>query len=143
MAQEALAYVSGTLNWSRIVAVWLLIIAAETVHGALRQVYLAPLMGDFPARRLAVFTGILLIFAITWLCIRWLQLSGTRALIQAGALWATFTMLFEVGLGRALGYDWERIFADYDLAQGGLMGIGLLAMLFAPLLAARLRAEPP
>jgi hypothetical protein len=33
--------------------VWLVIIFAESVHGALRQILLAPLIGDFPARRIA------------------------------------------------------------------------------------------
>jgi hypothetical protein len=31
----------------------------------------------------------------------------------------------------------QRMLAEYDLSQGGLMGMGLLFMLFAPLLAAK------
>jgi len=40
-----------------------------------------------------------------------------------------------------LGYSWERMIEDYNLLKGGLMGLGLLWLLFAPLLAARLRGE--
>ena len=50
------------------------------------------------------------------------------------------TLLFELSLGRfVLGYSWERILSDYNLPKGGLMGFGLLFLLFAPRLAARLR----
>ena len=51
-------------------AVWLLNIAVETVHGVLRTALLAPVVGDFRARQYGVVTGSLLIFAVTYFCIR-------------------------------------------------------------------------
>jgi hypothetical protein len=36
------------------------------------------------------------------------------------------------------GYTRERMLSDYNLVHGGLMGFGLLFMLFAPLLGAKL-----
>ena len=45
-------------------AVWLLIIIAESIQGTLRQVFLAPLVGDFTARRIAFFGSVLLIFLL-------------------------------------------------------------------------------
>jgi hypothetical protein len=126
--------------WVRAFVVWFVIILAESVHGTLRTLYLAPLIGDFPARRLGVFIGTLLIFLVALAFIRWINARQRTALIWIGLLWVVLTVLFEVGLGRgALGYDWDRILIDYDLSRGGLMGFGLLAMLFIPLLAARLR----
>ena len=127
------------LIWSRSIAVWLLIILAESIHGTLRQLYLAPLMGDFRARRISVFTAMVLIFIVTLLTIRWLRVRDTGTLVRIGAIWVALTILFEVGLGRTLGYQWNRIFEDYDLSKGGLMSLGLLAMLFTPLIAARVR----
>lgn len=50
--------------------VWLLIMFAESVHGTLRQLFLAPAVGDFTARRISFFTGMLLIFLITYLLVR-------------------------------------------------------------------------
>ena len=127
------------LTWFRSIAVWLLIILAESIHGTLRQLYLAPLMGDFRARRISVFTAMVLIFIVTLLTIRWLRVRDTGTLVRIGAIWVALTILFEVGLGRTLGYQWNRIFEDYDLSKGGLMSLGLLAMLFTPLIAARVR----
>jgi hypothetical protein len=76
---------------------------------------------------------------LVWLLIRWVHASGNRALLGIGALWVALTVAFETSLGRLMGLDWSRIVADYDFRSGGLMGIGLFALLFTPVLAARLR----
>jgi hypothetical protein len=47
--------------------------------------------------------------------------------------------IFEFSLGAALGYSQEPMLSDYNMAEGGFMGIGLLFMLFAPALAAMAR----
>jgi hypothetical protein len=126
--------------WLRALLVWLVIIVAESVHGTLRTLYLAPALGDFPARRVGVLIGTALIFVVALAFTRWIGARSRRQLLGIGALWVGLTVAFEVLLGRALlHYDWARILADYDLSRGGLMGFGLLAMFFMPLLAARIR----
>lgn len=121
-------------------AIWLLIIFAESVHGTLRQLFLAPLVGDFPARRIAFFVGMLLIFAIAYLFIRWIDAPNLKSLWVVGLMWMILTACFEFGLGYfVLNYSWERMFEDYDLSRGGLMGFGLGFMAFAPYLAWKLR----
>ena len=103
--------------------------------------FLEPRLGDLLARQVSVFTGCVLIFAIAYLFIRWIGVRGFRALMIIGALWVVFTAIFEIGLGRVLGYTSDRIVKDYDIGRGGLMGFGLLFMLFAPYLATRLRGN--
>lgn len=125
----------------RALAVWLGIIAAETVHGILRQLVLAPRVGDFRARQIAVFTGMAIILTIVTAAIRWLRLPDTRARLAVGGLWVVLTVAFEIGLGRlVLDASWSRILEDYDLPHGGLMGLGLLVLALSPLIATRLRA---
>ncbi len=125
---------------ARALAVWLLIIFVESVHGTLRQMFLAPLVGDFPARRIAVFVGIALIFAITYFTVRWINAPSAKSLFAVGLTWTILTLLFEFGLGVfVLKYSWNRMFEDYDLSRGGLMGFGLIFMIFAPYLAAKTR----
>ena len=52
------------------------------------------------------------------------------------------TVGFEIVLGRfALNLSWERIASDYNMAAGGLMPLGLLVMLAAPLMFAKLYDE--
>ena len=120
-------------------AVWCAIIVAESLHGTARELWLRPLVGDFQARRIAFFSGMALILAIAWLCIRWIGARTRRARLAVGGLWAALTLAFEIALGRmAFRFSWDRIWQDYDLLHGGLMGLGLVFLLLAPSLAARL-----
>lgn len=128
------------VRWKRVLAAWLLIIAAESVHGALRQWLLAPMVGDFRARQAGVFTGSLIIFIIAFLLIRWVGMARTRQLLAVGVLWTALTLGFEFALGRALGFGWDRILADYNLARGGLMPVGMVVLLLTPYAAAKARA---
>ena len=51
------------------------------------------------------------------------------------------TSAFEVALGRLTGVGWNRILADYDIARGGLMPLGLLAMVLTPWAVRQLQAR--
>lgn len=122
--------------------VWLVIIAAETVHGVLRGLLLVPLVGDLPARQIGVFVGSLLILTVAYLFIRWIAARTKHQLLGVGLLWVVLTVLFEIGLGRfVLGLPWERITEDYNPTRGGFLAFGLLFMAVSPLLAARLRGK--
>lgn len=127
----------------RAVAVWCVIIAAETMHGIARTLWLAPLVGDFRARQMAVFTGSAIILVITAVFIRWIGPRTRRAALAIGGLWLALTLAFEIGLGRATGASWGRITEDYDPRRGGLLAIGMLVLVLAPLIAARLRGVAP
>ncbi|HMV51986.1 MAG TPA: hypothetical protein PLD20_07415 [Blastocatellia bacterium] len=121
-------------------AVWGVIILVESLHGTARELWLRPLLGDFRARQISVFTAMALILLVALLFARWLRATQRRQLLAVGALWVLLTVAFEFGLGRfVLGYSWTRLLEDYNLARGGLMGLGLVFLLFAPLLAAKMR----
>ena len=125
--------------WGKAVVVWLVIVAAETLHGILRQLLIAPRLGDFPARQLGVFIGSGIILGIACFFIRWINPKTVTQQFLIGLLWVFLIVIFEFSLGLGLGYSWERMLEDYDLSRGGLMGGGLLFLLFAPMIAARLR----
>lgn len=127
---------------NRGLAIWFVIAAAETIHGILRRLLLEPMMGDMPARQASVFTGSVIILAISFVFVRWLKGNRPLDFVAVGVLWVILTLGFEIGLGRlAMGLSWERILSDYDLAHGGLMPIGLVVMLVSPLIAAKLADE--
>lgn len=117
----------------------LLIIVAESIHGTLRQLFLAPLIGDLPARRIAFFVALLIILGITYLFIRWINAPTIKSLFAVGLMWMILMACFEFGLGIfVMKYSWERMFEDYDISRGGLMGFGLLFMFFVPYLVTKL-----
>ena len=129
----------------RAVLIWLVIIATESVHGALRRLLLSPDV-DFAFRQLSVLVAVIIIFAITWLFLSWIRIPSARAALAIGGLWVLLTLAFELALGRLTGIGWPRILADYDLTQGGLMPLGLLAMFLTPWAVRQLqagRATPP
>ena len=80
--------------------IWLIIISAEVVHGILRGLFLAPVAGDFRARQIAVFTGIIIIFIIAYFTVRWIRASGALQLLIVGFIWLGFTLAFEILFGR-------------------------------------------
>jgi hypothetical protein len=123
----------------RAFSVWLIIVLAESLHGTARVIFLQPVFGDFRARQIAVFSGILIILTIAYFFVGWMRAKNTRQLFFVGLLWVVLTLAFEISLGRLLNLSWTRILSDYDILNGGLMPLGLLFMIFAPLSAAKLR----
>lgn len=122
--------------------IWLLIILIEMLHGIARGLFLEPMIGDFRARQIAVFTGSILITMVTFACIRWLKDAATTRLLLVGGMWVILTVAFEIIVGRfAMNLTWDRIFSDYDLRTGGLLPIGLLVMFLAPLVTWKARAR--
>lgn len=130
---------AASVSWRRAFVAWLAIVVTESIHGTIRQLLIAPAIGDLPARQLGVFIGSALIFAIAWACVRWIGARSLGEQLGVGLLWVVLITIFEFTLGTALGYTGERMFSDYNLAAGGYMGFGLLFMLIAPALAARVR----
>jgi len=114
----------------------------ESIHGALRTLFLEPWLGSFRARQIGVFTGCILIGTLTLIFIRWIGLNSTASLFALGAAWVALTLIFEfVVVGPALGYSWERATEDYDLTRGGLMIFGLLFMFVMPYVAWHTRSK--
>jgi hypothetical protein len=58
-------------------------------------------------------------------------------------LWAVLTFAFEAAVAWTMGLSLAAFLADYDPRRGGLMLFGLLVLLFAPVLAARLPHPHP
>ncbi|HLG19840.1 MAG TPA: hypothetical protein VI895_08525 [Bdellovibrionota bacterium] len=121
-------------------ALWSGIMLVETLHGIARARFLAPRVGDRRSRQIGVFTGSLLIFVITLALIPWVGATRFSELLLLGLIWTVLTVAFEIVLGRLMFHmSWKRIWADFDLREGGLMSLGLLVMLLSPWIAAKIR----
>ena len=71
----------------------------------------------------------------------WIRIHSAWGALAIGGLWVVLTSTFEVALGRLTGVGWNRILADYDIARGGLMPLGLLAMVLTPWAVRQLQAR--
>ena len=125
---------------TRAVLVWLLLMAAESLQGAARRLLLSPAL-EQALRQISVLVGVLVIAAITWALLPWMRIRTTGQALATGAMWALLTLAFEFGLGGIMGRNWSQMLVDYDLNQGGLMPIGLLAMALVPWAAWRLQSR--
>jgi hypothetical protein len=130
-----------TMSWPRVLAGWFLIMVAESILAAIRQFLFAPLYGALLARQVGVLIGSVAVFAISWLCIRWINPRLFSEQLKIGFVWVVLTAIYECSLGMVLGdpiSSQEGIFSFINLVQTG-MGFGLLFVLFAPALAAKAR----
>ena len=122
------------------VVVWCGIIIVEVFHGIARTVFLVPLVGDFRARQIAVFTGSILILIVATTFIGWIRPARVGEAAAVGAVWLVLTLAFETAFGvNVVRAPWSRIASEYDLARGSLLPIGLAVLTVAPLAAARVR----
>jgi hypothetical protein len=124
----------------RSLIIWLFIVFAEIIHGMIRGIFLVPAVGDLRSRQIGVFTGSIIIFFIAVMSIRWIGATKLSQLLMIGILWLFLMLGFEVAFGRfVMGLPLARIAADYNLAEGGLLPIGMVVLTAAPLIAAKIR----
>lgn len=124
----------------RSLAVWLLIICAEIIHGILRAILLVPMVGEFRSNQIGIFTGSAIILAIAYFTIRWIGAQRPKETLVVGMIWLVLTVAFEVLFGRfVVGLSWDELLAGHNIAKGGLMPLGLLILLFSAVIASKLR----
>lgn len=129
-----------TVMVGRALLAWLALIAVESVHGVLRNLLLVPTVGDLRSRQIGVVIGSALVLGTALVFTRWIRPPSVRATLWIGVLWLLLTLAFEFSLGRALGRTWDQLLSDYDLSRGGYLSFGMVLLVFAPWIAAKLRA---
>ena len=134
------ATISRRHVFARALGVWFVLIAVEFAHGILRTIFLVPVVGDLRARQIGVFTGSILILAVVYLLVPWLQAVETKCLILVGVLWVVLTVTFEFTFGHfVFRRSWKDLASDYNILRGGFLLLGLVVLLFAPVIAVWLR----
>lgn len=118
---------------ARAIAVWFTITPVAILNGALRDVVLAPRLGDLIARAVSGFTLAGAILAITWISLPWIRPASLGASWTIGLLWLAMTLAFEFGAGHYLfKTPWSALLADYNVFAGRLWILVLVTTLAAP-----------
>ena len=126
----------------RAMAVWLIMIVAEIVHGVLRAIVLVPWLGEFRSNQIGVFTGSAIILAIAYLFIGWVGASHRSELALVGTMWLVLTVVFEMLFGQlVMDLSWQRLLADYNMLAGGLMPLGLIVLWLSPWIASKVQGR--
>jgi hypothetical protein len=119
--------------------IWLGILVLASLNGAVRDLLVAPRLGDPIARALSTVILCGLVLWVTWASIRWLGPRGPGEALALGLFWVALTLTFEVAAGRLSGKPWSVILADYDVLRGRIWILVPLVTLLAPRWAAAAR----
>lgn len=124
----------------RALVIWCAIVPFAIVNGAIRDLWIAPEVGDARAHVISTLTLCLAIVALASLTIAWIRPFGLRAIARIGLMWLVLTLAFEFLAGHfVFGTPWERLLADYNVARGRLWILVPMTTAVAPWIAARLR----
>ncbi len=118
--------------------IWLGILVLASGNGAVRDLVLAPRLGEPVARAISTLMLCGLILLVTWRSIRWIGPRSRRDALIVGLLWVVLTLAFEFLAGHYLfGKSWAMLLEDYDLSRGRIWILALLTTFAAPVLLAR------
>lgn len=121
------------------ILVWTAILMVAIGNGALRDKFLADVLGPTEARFASGLILCAVILAAATLSARWLGTLSTRSRWLIGALWLALTLVFEISVGFAQHQSWERLLDAYRFQGGNLWPLVLLTTFIAPFAGARLR----
>jgi len=124
----------------RALAVWLGILVLASINGAVRDLGLAPALGDTLARAISTVVLCMLILLTTWAAIGWISPRSGGEALRIGSLWVLLTLAFEFLFGHFVSHQpWAALLADYDVTHGRIWILALVVTFGAPLWTARRR----
>jgi hypothetical protein len=126
-------------------AVWLLLFVVAFSLGAVRELLIAPAIGEPLAHVVGPLAFVAVLLGITVAFVRRIRPRYSLTdLWLIGVLWLALTLGFEfLFFHYAAGKPWEVLLADYNVAQGRIWVLVPLTELFGPPLIGWLVRPPP
>jgi hypothetical protein len=128
----------------RALAIWIVLLLCAIGNGAFREAVLTPRLGAVVAHVLStlMLSAIVILLAIA--SVAWIGPRSGGDAILIGLLWLVLVLTFEFLAGHYLfGNPWERLLADYNVLEGRIWPLVLVATFFAPLIAYGVRLSAP
>jgi Na+-transporting NADH:ubiquinone oxidoreductase subunit NqrB len=121
-------------------AVWVGLVVVALLNATVREVVLAPVVGDYAGHVLSTVTLLAALAVVAYVYFGRYAGHSTRELVVIGLLWTVLTVLFEFGFGHyVMGTAWSVLLADYNLLAGRVWVFVPLAMAVYPYLFGRMR----
>ena len=114
---------------------WALFIPVAITNGFIREVGYKPFIGELAAHQISTVIAVTVFFFMVYLLRRhdFYNLSRSK-LFLIGLGWVFLTILFEFGFGHYVEkMPWSRLLADYNIFNGRVWSLMLLAELLTPL----------
>ena len=126
------------ISIGRFAAVWLIMAAAMSANGIMRELVLKRAMNSGDADVVSATVGVALIALITAIGFRTIDEASAGALLALSAALVGATVLFETALGRVVDHkSWSDIAGHYNLLRGELWPLVLAWLAVTPFLWAR------
>ncbi len=127
---------------SKSVGIWLLIVVAAIINGAVRDKLLTPWLGAEISLPFSGITLSALVLVITYGALAIFGKVKARVYIFIGLLWLVLTLAFEYLFGHfVLGKSWYEISQVLNVRNGNLFSIVLLITAASPWLVAKLKGR--
>jgi hypothetical protein len=118
---------------------WLGMLVAAFLNGALRELLLVRLVGEQIGHVISVFLLSGAIFGITYAFVKAQRPLPASTLLSIGLFWLVLSLLFEFGFFHYVMHEpWEKLLADYNLFRGRLLIVVWLTTLFSPLVCGKI-----
>ena len=125
---------------TRALLAWFVLLGLAVLNGGVRQAVLIPRLGGQQGHVLSTLLLSCIIVAATWFILPWVRPMALFEVWFVGGIWVLLTIAFEFLAGHYLfGNPWEKLFEDYNLAQGRIWVLVLATTLLAPALVWLLR----
>ena len=119
---------------------WIPMVFIAIANGAVRQLGYGRFLSELFAHQLSCLIGILLFLTYTWCLSCYWQLESFRQAFTIGLIWLTLTILFEFLFGHYVTkVPWGKLLHDYNILEGRLWVLVLIAVLMAPYAVFRIR----
>jgi len=113
--------------------VWLLMLLAAFVNGAIREMLIVPRVGEPIGHVVGVVGLSSVVFALAWFFVNGLGPFTSGALLLVGLFWLGLSLLFEFGFFHYVMYEpWHKLLADYNIFRGRLLLLVWLSTLLSP-----------
>ena len=123
---------------ARALIVWFGILAIAFANGMLREAWLTPQLGEQLGRAVSSLILAAAVFVVTWFTIGWIRPVSADDAWIVGLVWVAMTLAFEFLAGHYLfGNPWSRLLAEYNVVEGRIWALVLIATLVAPIVTAR------
>ena len=114
--------------------VGLMMALGEVINGNVRVRILNGVFGKKRAKIISFFSGITIIFAISWIAFPWINPASYLESIITGSIWLIIMMCLDVYFARyVFNLKWNKILDDFNPVKGNLLGIGMLFLFFCPI----------
>ncbi len=126
---------------------WAAMVVVAIANGVFGDKVVSRITGDLVAHYYKTALIIVVIFAVSYRYVGYLQAKDPGAALAGAALavglqWLASSIVFEFIVGHyVFGFAWERLFADYRIWEGRLWSLVLASEVIAPLAASYLHTR--